>query len=231
VKIVALVSSYEEGELLESVVRSAAALDHTVIFEGPVEGAPPSTARLPKPGPRLSIVRGEWASDAAKRSAMVAWVKGRRWLDDATWGLWLDGDELLLWGEYLRDWIVRAAEEGDEENPVGGMPLALVELDGSTTVCMGKVVRVDLIERYIVSSSFVELVGGRQLGIGNQEVWNPVRGAVYFTDDGLPHWRARPPLAGEPHLQHRWALRSKGRRAERQSAAEERNFASVELPS
>jgi hypothetical protein len=239
VKLVGLVSSYMEGGLLESAVASLAAFDHVVVFEGPVEGAPPSdVGSTLKIGPRVSVRHGEWESDAAKRTAMVEWVKSRRWLDGETWGLWLDGDELLLWGEYVRDWLGRAVESGDDGNAAAGYPIPLVELDGSVSICMGKLVRVDLIERYIVSSSFLELVGGRQVGAGNQDVWNPVDGPTFFTNaagvvDGsreLPHWRARPPLQGEPHLLHRSALRSKRRRAERQSAAEERNFRGVDLP-
>lgn len=238
-KIVGLVSSYREGRMLRSVVDSMRALDHVCVFEGPVDGNPPSgpPSELPPAQKewhgRLSVNDGAWASDAAKRTAMVEWVQRRRWLDDETWALWVDGDELLIWGEYLHDWVWRVSQQGDADNPVAGWPIPLVELDGTVSICMGKLVRVDLVRRYLISSSYVELINGERVTVGNVEFWNPVDGPLRHVevDAGVtrPHWRARPPLAGEPHLQHRPVLRSKLREVERQHVAEERNFEGVEL--
>ncbi len=214
--------------MLEAAVRSLQHLDGTVIFEGPVEGnkpeGPPSvigTAGKPV------YLEGAWETDAAKRTAMLTLAK-RKWPGEL-WGLWLDGDEILLWGEYLRDWILRVSQQGSKENPVGGWPLALVELDGTTTLCMGKLVRLDLIRSYLISSSYIELVNGDRRTVGNVDYWNPVDGPTVFAEDGKPHWRARPPLQGEPHLQHRPILRDRGRGVERQHRAEARNFEGVEL--
>jgi hypothetical protein len=228
-KIVGLVSCFREGELVQAAIKSLAALDHTLVFEGPVEGnldAAGQPSLLPKPGQRLSVVRGgPWASDAGKRTKMVEWVRKRPWLNDpeGTWGLWLDGDELLLWGDYLRDWLLRVSEQGDEENPVAGWPLPLVELDGTVVICMGKLLRIDLVQRYLASSSYIELVDGSRRTVGNVPYWNVKDGPL------LEHWRARPPLQGEPHLLHRPILRSKGRDVERQHAAEARAFAEPEI--
>lgn len=228
-KIVGLVSAFREGPMLQAAVRSLAALDHVVVFEGPVEGNPPAgpPSLIPK---GTTVIEGAWETDAAKRSAMVEWVHSRRWLDGETWGLWLDGDEILLWGEYLHDWVWRVSQQGDDANPVAGWPLPLVELDGSVSICMGKLVRVDLIRRYLVSSSFIELVDGSTRTVGNVLYWTPTEGPLQRDPaTGKPHWRARPPLQGEPHLQHRPVLRSKLRQVERQHVAEARNFAGVEL--
>lgn len=218
--------------MLETAVRSLAALDHVIIYEGPVEDNPglgpeSVTGALSK---RVSYLEGVWASDAAKRTAMLEKAQQLpRAPGEPLWGLWLDGDELLLWGEYLRDWVWRVSQQGDEGNEVAGWPFALVELDGSVSLCMGKLVRLDLIKRYLISSSYIELVNGDRRTVGNVEYWNPVDGPTQFDGEGRPHWRARPPLQGEPHLQHRPVLRSRLRGVERQHLAEARNFEGVDL--
>ncbi len=238
-KIVGLVSSFREGALLESAIRSLAALDAIVVFEGPVEqnadlSGPESVIPNRVGNLQVNVVRGEWPADAAKRTAMIEWCHTRRWLQgEDVWGLWLDGDEILLWGEYLRDWVTAAASVGDEENPVLGWPISLVELDSSVAWCRSKLVRIDLIERYLVSSSYVQLKSGQTITIGNLQCWTPLDGPTQFAEvngETLPHWRARPPLQGEPHLQHRWMIRPKGREVERQGKAEERNYEGVALP-
>lgn len=221
--------------MLASAVRSLAALDHVLVAEGPIgdnrpDGPPSELPRGREWSGRLTRLDGVWPSDAAKRTAMLEWVHRRPWLDGETWGLWLDGDELLLWGEHLHDWVWRVSQQGDADNPVAGWPLPLVELDGSVVLCLGKLLRVDLVRRYLVSSSLLELVNGEQVTRGNVPYWNPVDGPLVRDAEGRPNWRARPPLQGEPHLQHRPVLRSKLRTAERQHKAEERDYRGVILP-
>lgn len=222
-KIVGLVSSFREGPMLEAALRSLQDLDGVLVHDGPVEGNPPAGAASVIDRSLADVViEGAWETDAAKRTAMLTLAK-RKWPGEL-WGLWLDGDEILLWGQYLRDWILRVSQQGSSDNPVGGWPLALVELDGTTTLCMGKLVRLDLIRAYLISSSYIELVNGDRRTVGNVDYWNPVDGPTQFTPDGKPHWRARPPLQGEPHLQHRPILRDRARSVERQHKAEARNF-------
>lgn len=231
-KIVGLVSSFREGPMLASAIRSLSALDHVFVFEGPVEGNPAvgPESELPAERKKVTFRAGEWETDAAKRTAMAEAAHAfPRQEGEPLWGLWLDGDELLLNGEYLHDWLWRVSQQGDEENPVAGWPLSLVELDGSVSWCMGKLLRVDLVRRYLVSSSYLELVNGERVTKGNVFAWTPVDGPLQFTEEGKPHWRARPPLQGEPHLQHRPVLRSKLRLVERQHEAEARNFEGVDL--
>jgi hypothetical protein len=228
IRTVGLISCYREGSLIRSAVESLAPLDYLLAAEGPVEGnvsnGPPSELALGRSGPRR-MLEGVWETDAAKRTAMVLEARhlwGRPGVE--LWGLWLDGDEILLWGEYLHDWLERVSQQGDGDNPVGGWPLALVELDGSTSLCMGKLLRIDLVRRYLVSSSYLELEGGSRRTVGNVLYWSPKDGPLF------EHWRARPPLQGEPHLLHRPILRDRGRDVERQHVAEERHFRGVELP-
>jgi hypothetical protein len=227
VKIVGLVSCYREGSLVAAAVASLRHLDFTLVFEGPVEGNPVSGK--PSQLPRFDqaegrVVNGSWDSDAGKRTAMVEWVRSRRYLQDpdGVWGLWLDADEILLWGEYLHDWVARVAEQDAD---VGGWPLALTELDGSVTICMGKLLRVDRVRRYLASSSYLEFDDGTRKTLGNVPAWTPTGGP----QPGVAGWRARPPLQGEPHLLHRPILRSRDRQVERQHLAEERAFADAEI--
>lgn len=233
-RVVGLVSSFREGRLLSGAVASLLMLDGILIAEGPVEGNPPEGPEselnwgAPLGDPRIKRFDGEWETDAAKRTWMLDRAK-QTWPGEL-WGLWLDGDEVLLWGQYLHDWIWRAEQMGDPDEPVGGWPLPLVELDGSVVLCMGKVVRLDLIRSYDVSSSLITMVNGTRRTVGNFPVWNPIDGPTYMDADGKPRWRARPPLHGEPHLLHRSWLRDRSRAVERQSAAEERNYRGVELP-
>lgn len=232
-RVVGLVSSFREGRMLAAAVGSLASLDGVIVAEGPVEGNEPA-------GPESVVGHhhpvknwiqrfdGEWDTDAAKRTWLLNKAK-ERWPGEL-WGLWLDGDEILLWGEYLHDWLWRVSQQGDPDNPVGGWPFHLVELDGSVALCLGKLVRLDLIRSYDVSISLVTMINGSQRTLGNVEAWNPIDGPVLFNEDGRPNWRARPPLQGEPHLQHRPILRDRQREVERQHVAEARNFEGIELP-
>src|SRR5579859_4971040 len=109
--------------MLATAIRSLAALDHVFVFEGPVEGNPPigPESELPtfkEAGKWMTYFSGEWETDAAKRTAMVERAQAfPRGIGEPLWGLWLDGDELLLWGEMLHDWLWRVSQQGDEENP------------------------------------------------------------------------------------------------------------------
>jgi hypothetical protein len=221
--IIACISAYREGRLLEGARASAAAgCDRVIVCDGPVE---------------------RWGGDAGKRTHMLelarsegarvrAQKKGRK--DEPLWVLWLDADELLLWGEYLRDWIGRV----EEETGAGGFPLRIVELDGSVALAYGKVIRADYVRRYLHSSYQVELTNGVVVALPNVKICGaggvpygpfPHRpdpsGVLVPAPPGSPEveeylGRHRPPLAGEPHLLHRSLLRSPERSVRRLSEVE-----------
>ncbi len=249
--ITVLIPTYREGPLINSCIRSVTDLpgvDHVAIFEGPVGGAEPSSERhLPieqLPHSFGSTKRflharlGEWEDDADKRSSMVAYAKARHFEhynriagvgvseDDLPplWVFWLDGDEVLLWGEYLIDWVNRA----EKETGAGGFSLRLVELDGSVAKTHNRIVRGDLIEHYVHSSVSIQLRSGvivslpnvQICGAGGVPVWNAEKeGRPIVADDLMD---LRPPVAGEPHILHRSILRDPARAlvARRQSDAE-----------
>lgn len=230
VTLVGMLSTYREGSLAELAVESAnRACDHVLIFEGPAgeagEGPPTSEAALSLGAETL---HGSWASDAAKRTAMVK--RAQRTLGEKgrpLWGVWIDGDEVLINGEFLRDWL-QAVEWNDEEAggtpPTAGFPLRLVELDGTVMVCRAKCVRLDLIDRYVVSSSGIRFKNGVTMAEGNlnqkiSEWWTPARRNAVNADRLM----LEPPLPGEPFLLHRSPLRHpkrKGLRMHEQEARE-----------
>lgn len=207
--IVACVSSYAEGSLIDSCLDSADMLEHTFRAEG-------------------AVGEGErWKDDAAKRTHLLqlakhAYPKSQR-KGERLWVLWLDGDELLLWGEYLKDMTARA----EAETGAAGFPLRLVELDGSVAMCQGKIVDADVIRKYLHSSYQVELHTGMVVALPNVKICSaggmPVRPADGWPEgDELEAYlaRHRPPLHGEPHLLHRSVLRDPGRNVRRLSDVE-----------
>ncbi len=161
---------------MQSAIRSlAAACDRVLVFEGPA-GEPLTDDRIPESvlapavspsewDDRFDLVRvtyGSWRTDAEKRSAMVA---AQRPFAEPTWGVWIDGDEVLVNAEYLRDWL-RFFDWQEEETGVQNMgwPVKLVEMDGSIAVCQAKVLRIDRLDSYSVSSSVFRNVMGELEG-------------------------------------------------------------------
>lgn len=251
-KVGVCISSYDEGTLLEGALSSAIAVGGIVhLLEGPVAGTGrprPLPAHLAdgvlgyrEVGPKLHepytlvdvpAVR-TYKDDADKRNVGLRWAR-RACLD---WLVWLDGDEVLLWPEYLRDWIGRASQE---ETAVGGFPLRIVELDGSVALGYNRIVRVSVVRKYLVAASQVELHTGLTVGTPNVKVcgaggipWGNVpkfEGTDNYATPGsdeMEAWlaRHRPPLHGEPHILHRSMLRNPKRTAQRQHEAEAERFA------
>jgi len=228
--IVALISAYREGALLDSCVDSAMrrGIDAVCVFEGPVgpdTNAEPYSSHNALRRDGVWTYAGGWKSDAAKRTAMLEWAQKHAAInaktdDPSLWILWLDGDELLLWGEYLIDHVRRAEQES---TGVGGFAIRLVELDGSVAKCHGKIVRGDLIARYVESSYQVELHGGMVIALPNEPICGPGGTPAAWGDREIvleDLAELRPPVAGEPHLLHRTMLRDPSRGVERLHEAE-----------
>lgn len=230
--ICGLVSTYREGELAVAAVRSLLpCCDVVHVFEGPIgdnpaEGVESDWSSFRK-NPRVNLHTGAWETDAAKRTAMLA--PTRRHPDP--WGVILDGDEVLLWAEYLPDQLayMRQKEEHDGE-VVMGTSLRLVEIDGSVAQITARVLRLKFIERVLVSSSLLQLTNGVSwsrpnfplLGIGEPD--QPPR--TEEMERGLI--QRRRPLHGEPHILHRSAMRAPQRQVvQRQHVAEAEEWAKL----
>lgn len=237
--LVALVSSYKEGPLIHGCLRSAlAATDTVLVFEGPagdpLDGCPDT--ELSPWQHRVWLKEGAWRTDAEKRTAMVA---ACRRFDPPVWAVWIDGDEVLCNAEYLRDWLqaIQWDEEASGTDDLLGWPLKLVELDGSVSVCRGKVVRVDRIDSYSVSSSVFKDALGKSQKQGNvpysvSEHIRPIADWIEETRKTEPlkaaamedTLRLLPPLPTEPFLMHRSALRHPARRGLRMHEQEAREL-------
>lgn len=242
-KIIGLVSTYREGGLARMAIESAQrACDHVIVFEGPAgdERCPDAPETDPAwldeangSGAGIVYREGVWTSDAVKRTAMVKATRG--YGDGPIWGVWVDGDEVLENGDYLRDQLAAVGDRDEAERvaarlageawqPRAGLPIRIVEADGSVAVCRAKVVRVDLIDQYVVSSSGIRFKNGVVMAEGNLpqsllEWWGPRQGAI--EQDRLV---LEPPLPGEPFLVHRSHLRHPARRALRMHEQEAREL-------
>lgn len=225
--IVGLVSTFQEGRLAEDAVRSLLPCCQVVLVnEGPITDARDVTIdrsgwTWARKEPRVTVAFGSYESDAEKRTALL--TRSRRY-PTPTWGVILDGDELLLHGEQIPALIEhheqQAALAGSEPLRV---PLRLVDGDGTVSVMTGRILRLDLVERWLISSYHILLRNGVEVSLANGKL----------VDVGVPDSRdldvstgfqLRRPLQGEPHILHRPFLRDPDRQAERQSSAEGNEF-------
>lgn len=233
--IAGVISSYQEGGLLMGAVSSLLpAVDTVVVVEGPVAGAgdPSHVAEeLMDVYPQVNWFSGAtYKDDADKRNFGFRFAKRLK----ADWLLWLDGDEVLLWPEYFRDWAAAA----DYRTGIGGFPMRVVELDGSVALSNNRVVKVSAVRKFITGASTVELHTGMVVQLPNEKLcgaggipW----GNMPTFDNGQPATpgstelelflaRHRPPVHGEPHVLHRSLLRDPARQVQRQHEAEADRF-------
>ncbi len=229
--IVGLCSSYREGRLAASAVRSLLpACDRVVVLEGPIGDAPPLGPQtdwrpLQKNG-KVVVKHGAWESDAAKRTAMLetaktVWARApvrstAKPPGEKLWGVILDGDELLLHGDVLPEYFDALPPDA------GGFSVHLVELDGSCSYIPNRLLRLDVIESWAISSYAFVLTSGVTVSLPNVKILDagePDTGE-WFEVNGSARQRRRP-LQGEPHILHRSVLRSPERQqVRRQHEAE-----------
>lgn len=225
--IVGLLSTYREGPLARQAVASALrACDRVIVFEGPAGPPLPNEHDCPPTqvdasaldSHRFTWKDGAWKTDARKRTAMIEATRG---LEPPVWGVWIDGDEVLCNGEYLRDWLNllewedagKVYDPADEATfPYMGFPIKLVELDGTVAVCQGKVLRVDLVDGYSVSSSVFRNALGMLEARGNLPLKVPEWIERHKASLDAGHMVMPPPLPCEPFLLHRSFLRHPARR-------------------
>lgn len=216
-KIVGLVSSYREGELVRGAVNSLerSRLDDLIIYEGPagepIEGAPPSVFFLGD-----QVKEGRWRSDGRKRDAMLQEAK-RRHPEPETWGLWLDGDEILVNGEYLRDILQSRLwnDEADGGEPTIHCPLWIIEADGAMAITTSRIFRLDLVRSIDISSATITNVYGIEEGWGNTTTDARVWIEMWELAVSSGRMMAWPPRPCEPHIYHRSHLRHPARRKHR----------------
>ena len=224
--IISLISVFEESEhMLQSCIYSARWSDEIFVFDGTTQAESnvlkQSHIKIAsgRHGTPYHFYSGQWRSDADKRTEML--MEAKAW-DQDSWALWLDGDEILNYGEFLKDLCYRA----EEETSTGGTTIRIVEYDGSVAQCYGKLIRVGNISKYLMSSYEVELTSGLTVALPNVPICSaggiPI-GEIKERDDPILALN-RPPLIGEPHLLHRHGLRSPEREAPRLHDVEAESF-------
>jgi hypothetical protein len=226
--IVCMISSYKEGTLVQSTIKSAMGVALvTFVSEGLTEPegieGPATDLGIYRDHP-LADIRyhvGVWESETAKRNSMLQ--EARRYFNgsDDFWILTLDADEILVWGEYLHDYVSvlnpgrKSAEnipsfklcqpvwipvdEWKEDKYQGRQP------GWWTDTATSHLFHASLIKRYLVGAWQIETHDG----------------LVAFLD-------AKPapnlPMYGEPHIQHRPFLRRGDRATLRSSDGEEKRW-------
>ena len=225
--IVGLVSCYREGQLAADAVRSLLpACQRVYVLEGPIGGASPQGVETNwlqfRKGGRVLVRPGSWGSDAEKRTALLRWVMQRQ--VGPVWGVIVDGDEQLMYPEGIPALIEHHTLEAEAQGTVSvGATLRLVEGDGTIGLILARVLRLDLIDRWLISSYHLLLKNGVEVSRPNAYILRPGDPDSEKTDlsTGM---QLRRPLMGEPHILHRSWFRPPQRAAERQSAAEGTDF-------
>jgi hypothetical protein len=216
VKIVGLISSYLEGRLLDGAMRSIdrVGLDDLLVFEGPA--GDPLEADVPESefprGVQHVSKHGRWRTDARKRNELLAEAKRRN--PGPLWGVWLDGDEILVDGEYLRDQLQDVVWNDEHEGgePTIRQPLWVVEADGSMAFTNSRIVRLDLIQSYDISVSVVTNQHGIEEAWGNTNPDSRFWLELWMRAVESGRMLAWPPHSCQPHIYHRSNLRHPDRR-------------------
>lgn len=214
--IVGLISSYREGPLVQAAVASTLeACDEVLVMEGPagdpLEADVPETDLGPHADdPRVTFREGRWRTDARKRQAMLEWT---RKFDPPVWGMIVDADEALINGRFLPHWVRRLDwhEQVNEDAEYIGRPLRLIEADGAVSWVRGRLLRMDRLVEYKVSTSVFTVRTSEGIvpykGGGNEpdkfSDWETPR-TPYIEKDRM---LVMPPLPMEPHLVHLSLLR------------------------
>jgi hypothetical protein len=232
--IVGCIISYKEGTLIQGAIRSLfPACSIVYVFEGPCQkGAEliQGTTELGKwkNNKRVVYREGVWKTDSEKRNdvliaAKLKYEQHGRMKSQPVWMVVLDADELLVWGEYLQDWLSMAPDnqwsipilrtETVLNRPSIKGAWGLVSKDAVENNPMGivadkapsRIVRVDLIDHYVVGCYQIQLKDGVVISLGHQRA-------------------DRIPQQGEPHVHHRSYLRSPNRSGLRLNKGEEKEW-------
>ena len=212
--IIALISSYKEGSLIQGTIRSIYDVAmKIIIFDGKhqeedIEG-PATNLGIYHNAERVYFLHGEWDSETDKRNAMLECAKSRFAIaDSGFWILTIDADEILVWGEYLPDWLeaLNPGYPGDENI----VPIKRTEMQLHPTT---KNVWTDLAPSRLVHSSMI-----KEYLVGCWKIKTPddLEGFLNHVSPA-----PMPAVPGEPQIHHRAYLRRNARSKHRSSQGEE----------
>lgn len=222
--IVGLVSTWREGTLPRNAVASLLECCRWVLVcDGPVgelevAGAETDLGELARAKGVCLWTGDSWRTEHEKRNAMLEWAKRRGW-PTPLWGVYLDGDELLIGARYLPDLIDAATALAPAGEDTASIPLLITEANWSVGK-VHRVIRLDLLERHVLSmSQFLFRGSSTVVTFPLQATWAP-------GEPMTPH--NRPPFQGEPHIHHRSYYRPTQAERPRLSALEVEDFRRLE---
>jgi hypothetical protein len=232
VPIVCLIASYKEGPLIQGAIRSALkATPHVLVFDGPTEGVQIEDAEDTDCGSYQKYLKyvGEFDTETSKRNLMLQYARQITVKHKPFWILTLDADEILVWPEYLQDWLnmlqpgypqsgeniaalkrTEATHRPDITRPltVDGETFDIVTKSGNgmwTDIVPSRCIHSSIIKRYDVGCWRIETPDGVFGGLDNAQ--SPL-----------------PPMYGEPHIHHRAYMRRPERRVLRLHMGEEKRW-------
>ena len=219
--IATLISSYKEGSLIQGAIRSVQCLDNPIFVgdgrhsKDELLGDDTDITEL-LGSKNLFIVSGEkWDSETEKRNWHLNWV--RNWFDErrikSFWILTLDADEILVWGEYLQDWLNALNPYADGNYTQECIvPLKRTEAEWNkkagrfvTDTAPSRCIHSSVIDRYLVGTLRFATPDNKEVSLHHYPSKNPV-------------------MYGEPHIHHRHYLRRFGREMVRASNQEEKEW-------
>lgn len=109
--ICALISTYKDGTMVQGTIKSLhrAGIENIIVCEGAwSDKAPDGPITNLGPYRKYQMVsKSKFKNEADKRNHILAAAKTkmRHHLGKEFWILTIDADEILIWGEYLSDWL------------------------------------------------------------------------------------------------------------------------------
>lgn len=204
--IVALIAGHKEGSLIQGAIRSAlkAQPHFVIVYDCPVtgvkvEGEP---TNLGKSYTRyLSLKDHEFPTQYDMRNAMLGEAR-RKMRGHPFWTLILDADEVLVWGEYLPDWLGQL-KPGYPHSMENLIPLKLTGFVNDVAMKVpSRVVHSSLIDEYLCGCWVFSDASGNVGVLGHTE-------SEFM------------PAQGEPHIHHRHHMRRPERKSTRLSGQSE----------
>lgn len=197
--VVCLISSFREGELIQGAIRSAVPCSEKIIvWEGSTNPkASPGMGEKTRLGDMGTAVSnfhvGAWGDEAKKRNAMLQ--HARDLMQKPFWILTLDADEILVWSEYLGDWL-NALRPGYPRSDQNVVPVKITvpgydeetKHGPATYIQPSRLVHSSLVARYTNGLVLAVTPDGAKLDF-----------SAYRSEI--------PPVVGEPHIHHRYYLR------------------------
>lgn len=244
--LVGIVSCYREGRLVQAAIESLCetGCERVYVYEGPagppLEQEVPESV-LPNPGPypysrgitRMVVEHGRWRTDARKRQAILDRVHADYPAEQGpVWGVIVDGDELLLNGWAVRDLLQQQLwrDEVEGGEPTSRYPIAIMEGDGSLAIIQNRLLRLDLIRSYEVSTSILTTTDGQERRWGNLPMQAGPFLEMWLRATEAGRLMALMPWPGQPLLLHRSGLRHPLRQRLRMHEQEASELARRGLP-